>query len=163
MVCQSLASTWHFSLYIYKERDEQRESEMAGVGGSGGVEERQRKRISSLLGLSLLILCWKITFNWFTRIENEPPYLKVIIIILPPNRSHFFGNAIRSKCLDYILPQSIASHRVCDDGSWNYPGDQEKNSTSEKDQNAGSSMCPIVSLAFKWYFGHFQCFQHVNV
>ena len=62
---------------------------MAGVGGSGGVEERQRKRISSLLGLSLLILCLKITFNRFTGIENEPPYLKVIIIILPPNRSHF--------------------------------------------------------------------------
>lgn len=126
------------------------------------MEERQGKRISSLLGLSLLILCLKITFNSFTRIENEPPYLKVIII-MSPNRSHFFGNAIRSKCLGYILPQSIASHRVCNCGSWNYLGDQEKNSTSEKDQNPGTGMCHIVSLAFKWYFGHFQCFQHVNI
>ena len=42
------------------------------------MEERQGKRISSSLGLCLLILCLKITFNSFTRIENKPPYLSSV-------------------------------------------------------------------------------------
>lgn len=104
--------------FLFLLIDEQREG--------GGREERRkreggRKRegeSSQLLGLSLLILCLKITFNRSTRIENEYPYLKVSIIMFP-NRSYFFVIPQGTNVLSTFLPQNIASNHVCDYGSWN--------------------------------------------